>query len=107
MIDPDFHERIADTTALGNSQAIIPEKSGRFRLSRTGEKIVKDTRRATRRQFLSEEKIRIVLNGMRGEDSIAELCRREGISQGISNPGACLQRNGGQRRAESAAGQWS
>ena len=48
-----------------------------------GEKIVKDIKRATRRQYSSEEKIRIVLDGLRGEDSIAELCRREGIAQGI------------------------
>jgi transposase-like protein len=44
---------------------------------------VKDIRRATRRQYSAEEKIRIVLDGLRGEDSIAELCRREGISQSI------------------------
>ena len=43
-----------------------------------GEKIVKDIKRATRKQYSSEEKIRIVLDGLRGEDSIAELCRREG-----------------------------
>jgi transposase len=48
-----------------------------------GEKIVKDIKRATRKQYSSGEKIRIVLDGLRGEDSIAELCRREGISQGI------------------------
>jgi len=48
-----------------------------------GEKIVKDIKRATRKHYSSEEKIRIVLDGLRGEDSIAELCRREGISQGI------------------------
>src|ERR1700726_1888850 len=42
------------------------------------EKVVKDIRRATRRQFSAEEKIRIVLEGLRGEESIAELCRREG-----------------------------
>ena len=48
-----------------------------------GEKLVKDIKRATRRQYSSEEKIRIVLDGLRGEDSIAELCRREGISQGV------------------------
>ncbi len=42
-----------------------------------------DIRRATRRQFSAEEKIRIVLQGLRGEDSIAELCRREGISQNL------------------------
>ena len=48
-----------------------------------GEKIVKDIKRATRKHYSSEERIRIVLDGLRGEDSIAELCRREGISQGI------------------------
>ena len=48
-----------------------------------GEKIVNDIKRATRRQYSSEEKIRIVLDGLRGEDSIADLCRHEGISQGI------------------------
>jgi hypothetical protein len=41
-----------------------------------GEKIVKDIKRATRKHYLSEEKIRIVLDGLRGEDSIAKLCRR-------------------------------
>ena len=48
-----------------------------------GEKIVKDIKRATRKHYSSEEKIRIVLDGLRGEDSIAELYRREGISHGI------------------------
>ena len=47
------------------------------------DKIVKDIRRATRRRFSAEEKIRIVLDGLRGEDSIAELCRREGIAQSL------------------------
>ena len=46
-------------------------------------KIVKDFSSATRKHYSSEEKIRIVSDGLRGEDSIAELCRREGISQGI------------------------
>src|SRR5215212_8327914 len=44
------------------------------------EVVVKDIRRATRRHFSAEEKIRIVLEGLRGEESIAELCRREGIT---------------------------
>jgi transposase len=44
---------------------------------------VRDIRRATRRQFSAEEKIRIVLEGLRGEDSIAELCRKEGIAQNL------------------------
>ena len=47
------------------------------------EQVVKEIRRATRRQFSAEEKIRIVLSGLRGEDSIAELCRREGIAQNL------------------------
>jgi transposase len=47
------------------------------------EKIVKDIRRMTRRKFSAEEKIRIVLEGLRGEESIAELCRREGIVQNL------------------------
>ena len=49
----------------------------------TSEKVVKDIRRATRRHFSAEDKIRIVLDGLRGEDSIAELCRREGINQNL------------------------
>jgi len=44
------------------------------------EQAMKDIRRATRRQFSAEEKIRIVLEGLRGEESISELCRREGIA---------------------------
>ena len=48
-----------------------------------GKKIVKDIKRATRKQYSSEEKIRTVLDGLCGEDSIAELCRREGISRDI------------------------
>jgi transposase-like protein len=44
----------------------------------SSERIVKDIRRATRKQYSAEEKIRIVLDGLRGEHSIAELCRREG-----------------------------
>ena len=42
--------------------------------------VVKDIRRATRRHFSAEEKIHIVLEGLRGEDSVAELCRRAGIT---------------------------
>ena len=47
------------------------------------ERIVKNIRRATRKRHSSEEKIRIVLDGLRGESSIAELCRREGIAEGL------------------------
>jgi transposase len=44
---------------------------------------VKEIRRATRKHYSAEEKIRIVLEGLRGEDSIAELCRREGIPPNV------------------------
>jgi transposase len=47
------------------------------------EQVVRDIRRATRRHFSAEDKIRIVLDGLRGEDSIAELCRKEGIAQSL------------------------
>lgn len=47
------------------------------------ERVVKAIRRATRKQYSAEEKIRIVIEGLRGDDSIAELCRREGIAQGV------------------------
>ena len=50
---------------------------------RSAEKAVRDIRRATRRHYSAEEKIRIVLEGLRGEDSIAELCRREGINSNV------------------------
>ena len=49
----------------------------------SSEQVVKDIRRATRRHRSAEEKIRIVLDGLRGEYSIAELCRREGIAEGL------------------------
>ena len=47
------------------------------------EQVIKDIRRATRKQYSSEEKIRIVLEGLRGEESIAALCRREGIAESL------------------------
>jgi transposase len=47
------------------------------------ERIVRDIRRATRKHHSAEEKIRIVLEGLRGEHSIAELCRREGIAESL------------------------
>src|SRR6516164_570709 len=51
------------------------------RIPESAEKTVRDIRRATRRHHSAEEKIRIVLEGLRGEDSIAELCRKERINQ--------------------------
>jgi len=49
----------------------------------SAERTVRDIRRKTRKQYSAEEKIRIVLSGLRGEDSIAELCRREGIAESL------------------------
>jgi hypothetical protein len=53
-------------------------------LKPSSERIVKDIRRATRKQYSAEEKIRIVLDGLRGESSIAELCRPR------ASPKACI-----------------
>ncbi|MBB3810617.1 transposase [Pseudochelatococcus contaminans] len=47
------------------------------------EQVIKDIRRATRKQYGAEEKIRIVLEGLRGEESIAALCQREGIAESL------------------------
>ena len=50
---------------------------------RSAEKTVRDIRRVSRRHYSSEEKIRVVLEDLRGEDSIAELCRHEGINSNV------------------------
>ncbi len=57
------------------------QKSGTRESS--SERLVKTIRRVTRKQYSSEEKIRIVLDGLRGEFSIAELCQREGIAESL------------------------
>lgn len=49
----------------------------------SSEKLVRTIKRKTRRQYSAEEKIRIVLDGLRGEMSIAELCRREGLAESM------------------------
>jgi transposase len=48
-----------------------------------GAKAIRNIRWATRKQYSVEEKIRFVLDGLRGAETIAELCRREGIAQSI------------------------
>ena len=58
------------------------QKSGSVK--EPAKQVVEEIRRATRRQFSAEEKIRIVLTGLRGEDSIAELCRRGGIVENLN-----------------------
>ncbi len=47
------------------------------------ERAVRDIRRKTRKQYSAEEKIRIILDGLRGEESVAALCRREGIAESL------------------------
>ena len=54
----------------------------------SAEAAVREIRRRTRRKFAPEEKIRIVLEGLRGEQSISELCRREGIASNLYTAGA-------------------
>jgi len=56
----------------------MKQKSGPDKVA--AEKVLKDIRRQTRRQYSAEEKIRIVLDGLRGEENISERCRREGIA---------------------------
>ena len=51
--------------------------------SQSPESVVREIKRKTRRKFNSEEKIRIVLEGLKGEDSIAAICRREGIAPSL------------------------
>jgi transposase len=60
-----------------------PKSSLKKSVKAPAEQVVKDIRRATRRHFSAEDKIRIVLEGLRGDDSIAELCRKEGIAQSL------------------------
>ena len=54
-----------------------------MRKKSSAQKTIQDIRRATRRHYSAEEKIRIVLEGLRGEDTIAELCRREGLNSNV------------------------
>ena len=53
------------------------------KISKSPESVVREIKRKTRRKFNSEEKIRIILEGLKGEDSIAAICRREGISPSL------------------------
>ena len=53
------------------------------KISKSPESVVREIKRKTRRKFNSEEKIRIILEGLKGEDSIAAICRREGIAPSL------------------------
>jgi transposase len=61
------------------------------------EKLVRDIRRATRKHHSAEDKTRIVLEGLRGEESIAALCRRESIAESLHS--ACSREFRGEARA--------
>ena len=67
------------------SEETVSCQGRRVPLAKTGsaEKVVQDIRRKTRRRFSAEEKIRIVLEGLRGEEGIATLCRREGLNPNL------------------------
>ena len=80
----------------------MSQKSGPAKLS--SERIVKDIRRATRKQYSAEEKIRIGLDGLGGEHSIAELCRREGIAESLYYTWSKEFLEAGKRRLANAGG---
>ena len=73
--------------------------------AKSAERVIQDVRRNTRRRFSAEEKIRIVLEGLRGEESIAALCRREGLNPNFSRrarSGCWVTPRARPRRAKSA-----
>src|SRR5213596_3613417 len=72
----------------------------------SSEQIVKDIRRATRKHYSAEDKIRIVLDGLRGEHSIAELCRREGISESLYYSWSKEFLEAGKRRLAGTPPEW-
>ena len=74
------------------------KKSGSSKAA--ADKLVKNIRRKTRQTYSAEEKIRIVLAGLRGEESIAALCRREGISESLYYSWSKEFLEAGKRRAE-------
>ena len=71
--------------------------------AKSAEKVVQDIRRKTRRQCSAEEKIRIVLEGLRGEESIAALCRREGLNPNLYYP---VEQGVSRGREEAAGGRY-
>ena len=65
----------------------------------TAARTVRDIRRKTRKQYSAEEKSRLVVSGLRGEDSIAELCRREGMAESLYDSGSKEFLEAGKKRA--------
>ncbi len=71
------------------------------------EKAVRDIRRKTRRRYSAEEKIRIVLEGLRGEESIAVLCRHEGIAESLYYSWSKEFLEAGKKRLAGDAAPWT
>ena len=70
-------------TVLGYNESEERREAMGPKAKQDPESVVREIKRNTRRKFNSEEKIRIILEGLRGEDSIANICRREGIAPSI------------------------
>ncbi len=66
-----------------SQKASAPRQRAPISAKAPAEQVVRDIRRATRKHHSAEEKIRIALEGLRGEESIAALCRREGIAESL------------------------
>ena len=68
--------------------------------SKSSESVVREIKRKTRRKFNSEERIRIILEGLKGEDSIAAICRREGIAPSLYYKWSKIFLQAGKRRLD-------
>ena len=60
-----------------------PEPKTKPKVASKPEAVVRDIKRVTRKKYSAEDKIRIILEGLRGETSIAEICRREGLATNL------------------------
>jgi transposase len=69
-----MNEEVSKSEQVSKSEEVSPARAGE-----TARQLIRRAKRATRRKFPAEEKIRIVMEGIRAEVSIADLCRREGI----------------------------
>ena len=83
---------------LGLKVKLKTLKSAYYDTKKTSESLVRVIKRKTRRKFSSEEKIRIVIDGLRGETSVAELCRKEGIAQNLYYRWSCDFMESGKKR---------